>query len=492
MKKIKIFYILTFIVLIGNISCDNYVEDLNKDPNGITDSDAKNLFQGILLSNQFWQNSSTARLNMIWLNQATGADRQYVGLNDWNNVTAGDFTNDWSVIYSNTMANAKLIEEKAIVENKIYMAGVAKLIRAYALGMAASFWGDIPASEALNVEQFPNPSYDSQQDVYNFAQNLLDEALVLLNTPSTVSLPSDLDIVYGGDVSKWIKLAHSTKARFYLHVKDYTNANVEAGLGISNPSEDYKSKFGTTYGGSFNPYYSFLVYDRDGYMSAADAYLPNLIDPAGANYRGNSKTDETLRFNFDYITYQIYNSGYELNFLSLSDWNYPEGRFGTESPMPLMTYGEMLLIKAEYETRVNGLTAGISAYNQYRALLRTGYSIGINNDGYAGLFGGNFASGMYLDYNASDFSSGGIENSDNINDVDALLREIYEERYVYFIGNLESFNDFRRTNNIAEIQLKSGFSGSPQRFLYPQSEVNSNSNIPSPLPDVTTKTPINL
>lgn len=485
-KKILL---LISVVLIA-FSCDNYVKDINFDPNSPTDSDAKNMFQGIILANQFWQTSASARLNMIWMNQATGADRQYIGLNNWNNSTANDFTNDWDMIYTNTMANAKIVEDKAIVENLPYMAGAAKIIRGYALGMATSLWGDIPASEALDIKSFPNPKYDAQVDVYNYAQNLLDEGIALLSGVSANGIPNDL--LYNGDTSKWIKLAHSTKARFYLHTKNYADANTESLLGMNSPTDDYKANFGTSYGGSFNPFYSFLVYDRSGYMSAEDSYATKLIDPVGSKYRGNSKTDETLRYNFNYINYSIYNSGYELNFLSVSDWGYPEGRFGTESSTPFLTYGEMLLIQAEYQARTNGLSAGVTAYNAYRALLSTGYSIGVNNDGYAGLFGGNNAASMYLPYDVADFNSGGIENIDNIDPINAFLRELYEERYVYFIGNLESFNDFRRTNNIAEIELKSGNDNTPQRFLYPQSEVNSNTNVPNPIPSISDKTAVNM
>jgi hypothetical protein len=42
-------------------------------------------------------------------------------------------------------------------------------------------------------------------------------------------------------------------------------------------------------------------------------------------------------------------------------------KFGTETGVPLVTYGETLLI-----------IAGSKLYNSYRALLNTGYSIGID------------------------------------------------------------------------------------------------------------------
>ncbi len=483
MKNLLLFLIFTLLLS----SCNNYVEDINVDPNAPTDADAKNMLQGVLLGNQFWQTASTSRLVSIWMNQATGADRQYIALNNWNSVQATDFDGDWGTAYSNTIYHAKLLEEKALVEGNPKLAGVAKAVRAYAFGMMTSLYGDIPFTQASNSDVYPNPAYDSQASVYSGVQTMLDQAIVLLNTSSTINIPADKDFVYGGVVSKWVKFTHAAKARFYLHVKNYAAANTEAQLGMSSPSDDYKAYFGTTYGGSFNPYYSFLVYDRPGYMSADDSYAVFLLNGG----RNNSKTDETLRFNYTYLDlYEIYNTGYELNFLSMYDWGYPDGKFGTETPMPLLTYGEMLLIQAEYQARQNGLSAGVTAYNSYRDLLRTGYSIGINNDGYADLFGSNFAASVYSVYVDADFQTGGEENADNIVPVQALLREIYEERYVYFIANFESFTDFRRTNNIAEIDLKAGYANSPQRLIYPQSEINSNTSTPSPIPNVTVKTPI--
>jgi hypothetical protein len=43
--------------------------------------------------------------------------------------------------------------------------------------------------------------------------------------------------------------------------------------------------------------------------------------------------------------------------------------------MPLVTYGEMLLIIAEADARTS-FASGLTSYNAYRALLNTGYSIG--------------------------------------------------------------------------------------------------------------------
>ena len=237
---------------------------------------------------------------------------------------------------------------------------------------------------------------------------------------------------------------------------------------------------------------------------SGDSYAATILDPSSSLYRGNAKTDESARFAFTYN--QEYFSPYGLNIYSFDYFNQAvgedhklpdNGKFGSDSSMPMVTYGEMLLIIAEVDARTS-FNTGLASYNNYRALLTTGYSIGSKNgkNGLAmpntGYFDGvNNLPYKYLPYVDADFAPTGIENaSGTLNAQNALLREIFQERYIYFMANYESYNDFGRSNNRAEIQLKTGNTGTPERFLYPQVEVNANPNTPKPLPSIITKTPV--
>jgi hypothetical protein len=468
-------------LLTAVVSCTSYVEDINVDPDNLSDSDATNIFQGVLLANQFFQTSSNTRDVMIWLNQANGEDRQYVSLNNWNNSTASMFDDSWNNAYVNTITQAKITIAKAKREQNANLIGAAQVIEAHCIGTVTSLWGNVPYSEIKIDGTNLQPKYDEQAAIYISIQTLLDDAIT--NLKGGGSIPSDKDIYYNGDASKWLKLAYSLKARYYLHTKQYALAKTNALLGINAVDTDFNAKFGGSYGQSFNPFYSFLIYDRDSYMSG-DSYAARLLDPSASLYRGNSKTNESARFGYTYSTFGIYFAPYELNFLSQFDWGATDGKFGTTTGTPLVTYGEMLLTIAEVDAR-SSVTTGIASYNNYRALLNTGYSIGIDNSGYNG------EAISYLPYTAVDFLAGGMENSgSSISSQDALLREIFQERYVYLMGSYESLNDFTRSNNKAEIQLKPGYEGTAQRLLYPQVEINANPNTPSPLPTITTKTPI--
>lgn len=483
MKNLKIKTFFLTVILFSFCGCTSFVEDGNVDPDLLTDVDAKNLFQGALLANQFFQNSSTVRDVMLWLNQANGENRQYVALNNWNNATASEFDDSWNTAYVNCITQAKLTQNKATIELNPNLKGAAQVIEAHCMGTIASLWGDAPYSMLDVSGNNLTPVYDSQASIYANLQTLLDDAIENLNSTIGIGIPGDKDIYYGGDTDKWLKLAYSLKARFYLHVKNYPLAKTNAALGINSTNDDFKAVFGNASYQNFNPFYSFLVYDRDDYMSG-NSYAARLLDPSATLYRGNAKTDESARFMFNYLNNGEYFDPYTLNIYG-GDYGGTNGKFGSDSPMPMVTYGEMLLIIAEVDARTS-LSAGITSYNNYRALLDTGYSIGISNSGYES------ETFNYEPYLSADFNPGGMENLNNISATDALLREIYQERYIYFIGSFECYTDFGRTNNKAEIQLKPGYSNSPQRFLYPQVEINSNPNTPKPIPPIHIKTPVNM
>jgi hypothetical protein len=88
-------------------------------------------------------------------------------------------------------------------ENQI---GVAMIMKAIIMKRVTDTWGDVPFSEALKGDGNFNASYDTQEDIYTAliadlkaGRDMLDETKVL---------PKG-DIIYGGDVTMWKKLANS-------------------------------------------------------------------------------------------------------------------------------------------------------------------------------------------------------------------------------------------------------------------------------------------
>ena len=490
MKKILSLILFTSLVLTFT-SCKKSFEEVNVNPNSATDATTDLLLNGTQVSSIVFYEGDLARTAGMWSGTFTGMDRQYLGV--WQYVTsAGDYDGAWSTNYRGIIGATKLIEKKAAAINNKIVVGIAQVMRAQAGGYAAALWGDVPFAEAGDAATFPTPKYDAQTKVYTDVQALLTTAIANLTTGVGIS-PGAKDIFYGGDATKWIKAAYSLKAKFFLHVKDYPNAYTNAQLGINSKSEDMIAKHGNSYNSDFNLFYSFLVWDRDSYMSAEQGLAPRLLDATHAKYRGDLKTKEDARFNYYFTDGLNYFSGYECNITGLGDWGdaldgygytgvTDNGAFASDEKYPILTYAETRLIAAEAAIRSSNTTNALTALNQHRAAI-----ISYLPSTYVTYFGAK-----YDPYLITDFAPAGMQNPGVLTANDALLKEIIEERFVSLIGQLEQFNDVRRTKNAIGIVPNTG-SQIPQRFLYPQSEANTNPNTPKQVQaDLFKPTTVNL
>lgn len=487
-------YIFIFSLAVSVMGCESFVEGFEEDPNNPSSEsvDVNNMIQGVMLGDALLHEGEMARLAGMWAGQFTGSDRQYVNLNEYL-VSAGDFDSPWSTLYYGTVTQARLAKQKARNELNPKVEGIAQILEAHAAGTATALFGDVPFSEVTYAE---TPKFDPQEEVYASLQLLLDSAIANLTLNRGV-LFAEKDIFYAGNAQNWINAAYTLKARYYLQTGDYTQAEAVAAQGIPSPEIDMNTPHGLIYGGNFNVYYSFTVYDRPGYLTAIDAFAPKLIDPAlkgeFARNRNNASTDETARFNWYYQTAEDY---YDLNYYSVGDGWGAQGFFGAETPFPLVTYAETQLIIAEARTRMGQTQPALDALNAHRAALNTTYSSpAVPAIPATPTTPAVPAVPEYIPYKPLtlvDFApTVGVENPTAVPVQDALLNEILEERYVTFIGQLNPFLDISRTDNRLNIPAKGAGGKIPERFLYPQSEVNANPNIPSPLPNLFTPTPVN-
>lgn len=464
---------LCLLVLICS-SCKKIIEDINTDPNNPTDADAVTMLTSIMVGNMNIQEGDLARFAGMWSGYFRGYTQQYESYHQYSVITR-NFDGAWQRIYSGVYKNIKILKDKAIAVNNRRMLGVAQVIEANLMGTAAALWGDIPYREAAD-ENFPNPKFDAQASVYAALQTLLDSAIVNLNSTAFVSFAAQ-DIHFAGNMTRWIQTANTLKARYYLHIKDYPGALTSAQSGISSQANNFLAPHNNTNRGANNLYYQFLALDRPNWIDATGMYGVNLINPAGTRYRGNAKTNERARYSY------FYNSSTNLNFSANGT-----GFFNHSTSFPMATYAENLLILAEADARVNGFTAGLTRLNTYRAYMNTGAYISTSY-----LTTGNW---RYEPYVAADFAPGGIENggASPLTQERALLREIMEERYVTFIGQIEGFNDLRRVFTETDIRVPVPLNFGtqfPQRFIYPQVEIDRNTSTPNPIPALFAVTYVN-
>lgn len=453
MKKIlnKLAVLTLFIAMLPLNSCFRYVEGYDIDPNNALDAPIETIMRSAQIGLIQSLEGEDARMVSMWTQQFTGVDRQYASIDAYT-VSAADY--DWFNKYYETIEQANVAIRKADQVNNRKIRGMMKVIKAQMLGSMTALWGDIPFTESNQFPLIKTPKYDNQTTVvYPGVQTLLDEAIVDLGGTGTIVGTSDL--FFGGNASRWIAVAYTLKARFYMHVGNYAAAITAANSGVSATANDMLAKHTTgTYGTDLNLWNAFLYYERGGYMDASDSYLSRILG-TGAGNRNNAKTNEATRRAF------IFDAA-----LGFADLSYGDGTPGTggafdaAASYPLVTYKENQLILAEAKIRQGDLNA-LTNLNNVRAALAT-----------------EFAGGTYTAYVLTDFDAAGIAGAASRTQAQSLLLEIMEERYVSLFAQIEVYNDLRRANNPLGLTAKNA-SGFPQRFFYPQSEINANPNTPA-------------
>lgn len=450
MKKILAILLLATALL----SCESYVTGIDEqDPTRVTDASLQQVYIGMEVEFAGTMEGTAARLAGLWSGYFTGTDRQYIDLANYN-VTAGNFDDPWGNMYTFTMAQVRIVQEKATALSNTNALGAAQVIEAYVMGNAAALWGDVPYRQAIQHETYVNPVYDPQTQVLDDAITLLNSAIVNL-TANTGNFPGEL---LGATTSaKWIAVANSLKARYLMYKKDYAGAAAAAALGVTTPADHLRILHGTSNGIDRNIYYDFMVRQRVGYMSGNN-FLINMM----AN-RANANTNDLARRS-------VYYTGTAPNTAT-------GGYFATNATFPLMTSWETLLTRAEAEATVSNSisTAALNALNAHRAIMRATYP-----------------TGTYTDYTVADFdATTGMENNGSdgaiVTPLQAFIREVRQEKYISLYGQMEVFNEIRRTNNPFNLAPVVGAT-LPQRFLYSQNEVNSNTSAPDPIPALSEKT----
>ncbi|MEO1653256.1 MAG: SusD/RagB family nutrient-binding outer membrane lipoprotein, partial [Bacteroidota bacterium] len=383
-------YLFFIIILMGASACGDLVDGINQDPNNPTSASYQNILTGAQVGNIILNTGETARRAGIFCGYYTGIDRQHQGFSNYT-LTTSDFNSLWFDVYVDTYRNALTTETAAESEGLAGVTkGIAQVIQAQAIGMAASLYGDVPFREAGRIE-VDNPGYEDQMGVYAGVQALLDEAI--MNLQSGVDRPAGgADIYFDGDATKWIEVAYTLKARMYMHTREYAEAFNAAQQGISSLANAMYGPHGMGLEESNLTYQFFAVEVRGADVVTSD-FMASLVqadtslNPIPANYRGNAKTNEAARFNFYFVN----------NSLGVQP-NTNEGGFaGQTSPSPMVTYEENLLILAEAGVRTQGFAQGLSRLNDFRAFMATG--------GY--LSNADLAQVQYDPYVDADFNNGG-------------------------------------------------------------------------------------
>jgi hypothetical protein len=398
--------------------------ELSTDPNRPTVASTDQLFVGNQETLWAYWGGDPARVTGIYVQQFTGLANQYGALGATYDEDATTTNGTNAALYTGGgLVDIVKVEKAAAAVNDAHYLGIAQIIEGALMGTGADLFGDIVYKQAL--QGTPNPTLDDQLTVYDSVETLLSAAITNLAGTATSDIgPAGADLVYGGDPVKWTAMAHTLKARFYMHTAEvrgtaaYTSALAQAQLGIMSNSGNYYGAFdGANPPSEGNFYYQFHGPAGRGGDLGGGVFLDSLL-------KARNDPRDTQYFS--------HNPDGSVNWLSAT-------RGALTYQQPFVTYDENTLIWAEAAYRTGATGVALTKLNEERA------NNGLPAESVSG---------------------------------QALLNEILIEKYIvdFQLGE-EAWNDYKRTCTPNIAPPAPGLIV-PGRLYYDTSEENTNTNIP--------------
>ncbi len=232
---------------------------------------------------------------------------------------------------------------------------VAEIVKVSVFQQLTDMYGPIPFSKIGTDGSLVAP-YDSQEEIYSAGFEKLTAAINTLSERSTEKLNSNADIVFHGDIQKWIKYANTLKLRMAMRIVYADPAKAQ-----QMAEEAANQSFGTMESNDDNAafthatnnlYYLTCIQWGD-YRAAADivCYMNGYNDPRRAAYFTASS--------YPAQTYAGWRRG-----TAMADSNggakCSNMNVATTDPMYWMNASEAMFLKAEGALRgwnMGGLTA---------------------------------------------------------------------------------------------------------------------------------------
>ncbi|MGE5521107.1 MAG: SusD/RagB family nutrient-binding outer membrane lipoprotein [Candidatus Dadabacteria bacterium] len=457
----KLFYYILLLAAVVTTSCKDSYFDINDDPNNPVKVGNEFLLTSGIAGVAYVHGGYYQTLGGFWSQhyaQSTGAS-QWATLEEFS-IDEGDYDVQFTSLYSGALMDLQVVRDraKATGDWSYYLAATA--MQSYSFSVLSDLYDQIPFSEALSGTKNLTPHYESGKDVTDSLIQRLDFALSQDLSASTVSKIGTADLVFQGDMSKWVKFANSLKLKLYLRFVNVDankySAQIKALLAENNfldvPAT--MTAFKDEENGR-NPYYETFVDRLAGNIVASKTIVDTLA------------TVQDTRLNALFVA-PVDKNGNSLPQVGLGQGRYKAdaAKYATIknlstplvtglSPVYFFTVPEVLFLMAEAEARYG--TA---------AKAEQDYISGINAS-YA-MYGLTPQAELYAA--TGPYAYKGIES-------------IITQKWIAAVNTtaIESFFDKNRTGypgGFVTSAVSSIGDNLPQRILFPDSERKSNPNTP--------------
>lgn len=381
----------------------------------------------------------------------------------------------WESTYNNLLYYKQILDQ-AIAEDAKFYAGISKIMMAYHYFILVDFYNNVPFDDALAGSAILHPRYEAGKDVYRKSIDLINEGIEEIKIASL--LPTTDDVMFKGDKSKWVKFANTLKLRALLRQSEVTeqspyilteiNKIKAEGTGFITQDAMINPGYLNT-AGKMNPFYETYYRNNSGVATANYASIRPTVYLIEQYAERN---DPRLAQNFVAVSGQYKGVIFGENTIGadrsaantsaikgpIENGNSPAGilKSFNQSTM-IISLAESNFLQAEAVER--GWLDG-DAQTLYNSAIQASFNYLFNVSNY------NVQS--YLAQANVDYSVA----SDKI-------KQIITQKWLALngINNIQAWHDFRRLGvpsfpNSATSPIPTGY---PLRFMYPETELNTNS-----------------
>jgi len=303
MKLLK-YIIPVFVGVFTFSSCDESLEDINRDPNSASSANPAATFTAAQGYYAIAVEAFYNEVDALFAQYVAGGpgvalidEERYFLLNQ-------DFNNEWAFSFNQGLSDLSF----TIENGNPALSATADILSVHIWQNLVDHFGDIPYSEALNGDFSKGgvitPAYDDAKTIYAALIARLDASVenlteVIADADADVVI-GDEDLIYGGDLEKWIRFANSLKLRLLMR-QSITDASVgpavvdliSSGTFIEDESEMVVIPFSGATAQQYNPMFArreagvgqFYVASEsttDILEELSDPRLEILYDPAAA------------------------------------------------------------------------------------------------------------------------------------------------------------------------------------------------------------------
>jgi hypothetical protein len=478
--------LLTLVVSLGT-SCKKNL-DINDDPNKapIEKATPYVLFPPAVLSTVGSIGSDGAVIGGIWSQYWTqsNASNQYKTIDAYN-IQRTDYNNLYTQLFSGALQDYSLMLKlcDSLHDNNFGLMGT--VMKAYSYQVLVDLYDQVPYQEAFGGLAQLQPKFDDGYSIYKWLLADIDKALAKDLTVPILDENLSRDMIFQGDMSKWVKFANTLKLKMYLRM---VNAKpTEAADGVKA-----------------------IINSGAPLLTDVDAVINNFKDQPGqdnplyeANIR-NLNTTTNIRASFTFLSWLkknkdaripkifrapgaargVYNGINQGDFTSLSPVYNVAAIFRQSATdvAYLFSQAETLFMLAEAEERYFG---GANAKSHYDAGVKAAF----------GQYSINITDSAYL-------KAGGAYEYPAAGTFPQKLEAIITQKWASFPGNhaLEGFFEQNRTGypkysavystegSYIPGQLvysRNGVTGVgkfPKRLVFPDVERSRNKNTPAEVP----------